>query len=78
MSEIFPVAMAIMNAISYSFAWSRLVIPFGITTLSLVVLTACTGLFMRKKPKLLFGWHKRLAFAAVFAGACHAMLVILF
>ena len=60
------------------FAWSRLIVPFGITTLSLLVLTFLAGWFMRIKRKLLFKWHRRLAIAALVAALCHALLVILF
>ena len=37
-----------------SFAWYRLIVPFWIATLSLLVLTFIAGWFMRLKRKLLF------------------------
>ena len=61
-----------------SFAWYRLIVPFGIATLSLLVLTFLAGWFMRLKRKLLFKWHRRLAIATFIAALCHLLLVILF
>jgi len=61
-----------------SFAWYRLIVPFGIATLSLLVLTFIAGWFMRLKRKLLFKWHRRLAIATLVAALCHLLLVILF
>ena len=63
---------------TFSFAWYRLIVPFGIATLSLLVLTFLAGWFMRLKRKLLFNWHKRLAIATLIAALCHLLLVILF
>ncbi|NQT84747.1 hypothetical protein HQ563_17145 [bacterium] len=63
---------------AHEFAWSSLIVPLGITTFALVILTGCAGLFMRKKPKLLFKWHKRLAIITIVAAVCHAALVLLF
>lgn len=54
-----------------------LVKPFGATTLTLLILTACTGYFMRKKPKVLHKWHKRLAYTTVAVALSHAVLVLL-
>jgi len=60
------------------FAWPRLIVPFGIGTLSLLVLTFLAGWFMRINRKLLFKWHRRLAIATLAAALCHALLVVLF
>ena len=60
------------------FAWYRLIVPAGIATLSLLVLTFLAGWFMRINRKLLFKWHKRLAIATVVTAVCHALLVIFF
>jgi len=54
-----------------------LVEPFGATTLTLLLCTACSGYFMRKKPKVLFKWHRRLAYTTVVVALCHATLVFL-
>lgn len=61
-----------------SFAWYRLIVPVGIATLSLLVLTFLAGWFMRTNRKLLFKWHKRLAIATIVTAVCHALLVIFF
>jgi len=61
-----------------AFAWYRLIVPVGIATLSLLVLTFLAGWFMRIKRKLLFKWHRRLAIATLIAALCHLLLVILF
>ena len=62
----------------HGFAWHRLIVPFGITTLSLLVLTFLAGWFMRINRKLLFKWHRRIAIATLIAALCHLVLVILF
>ena len=54
-----------------------LVKPFGIATLTLLIATACVGYFMRRKPKVLFKWHKRLAYTTVVMAGSHAVLVFL-
>jgi hypothetical protein len=63
---------------TFNFAWYRLIVPFGIVTLSLLVLTFLAGWFMRLNRKLLFKWHRRLAIATLIAALCHLLLVILF
>lgn len=63
---------------SLSFPWGRLIVPMGITTFSLLVLTFLAGWFMAKKRKLLFRWHRRLAIATLVSATIHALLVILF
>ncbi len=49
----------------------------GLTTLSLLVVTFLCGFFMKKKPKLLHTWHKRLAYVTVIVALCHATFVFL-
>jgi hypothetical protein len=61
-----------------AFAWYRLIVPFGIATISLLVLTFLAGWFMRINRKLLFKWHRRLAIATLVTAVCHALLVIFF
>jgi hypothetical protein len=56
----------------------RFIIPLGITTLSLLLVTACAGYFMPRKRVLLFKWHKRLAVTTVVLALCHATFVLLF
>jgi len=50
----------------------------GIVTISLVILTAAAGLFMRKKPKLLVKWHKRLAVLTILAALLHGAMAYWF
>ena len=59
------------------FGPGQFVEPLGLTTLSLLVVTFCLGFFMKKKPKLLFKWHRRLAYVTIIAAASHATLVML-
>ena len=54
-----------------------LVEPMGITTLSLLVVTACFGFFRKKSPRILLAWHKRLAVLTIISAVCHATLVFL-
>ena len=54
-----------------------LVEPMGITTLSLLVVTACLGFFRKKSPRILLAWHKRLAVLTIISAAGHATLVFL-
>jgi YHS domain-containing protein len=51
--------------------------PLGILTLSLLILTASAGLFMKKSPRVLLKCHKALAAATVTSALCHALLVML-
>lgn len=59
------------------FRLGHLVEPFGVATLSLLFVTFCLGFFMKKKPKVLHKWHKRLAYVTVLVAGCHATLVML-
>ena len=54
----------------------RFVIPAGITVLSLLIITAVTGLLVRRRLAL-FKWHKALAAATVLAALCHGTLAFL-
>lgn len=56
---------------------ARFIEPLGITTLTLLMLTFLAGIFRRKAPKLLFTWHKRLAFATVISAIAHAIMVFI-
>lgn len=60
-----------------SFKWYSLVKPIGIATLVLLLITASAGFFMRKRPRFLHKWHKRLAAITILAAFCHALLVFL-
>jgi len=56
---------------------ASLIEPLGITTLTLLLLTAGAGLLRRKSPRLLLKLHKALALLTVLAGLSHATLVFL-
>ncbi len=55
----------------------RLIKPMGITTLSLLVLTAAGRLFRKKVPKFLVMWHKRLGIITLVSAFIHATLVLI-
>jgi YHS domain-containing protein len=55
----------------------QLVEPFGLATLSLLILTFCFGYFMSKNRRLLFKWHRRLAYVTIVVALCHATLVLI-
>jgi len=55
----------------------ELVEAFGLTTLSLLIVTFCFGFFMKRKPKVLHRWHRRLAYVTIVVALCHATLVML-
>ena len=55
----------------------RLIKPMGITTLSLLVLTAVGRLFRKKVPKFLIRWHKRLGIITLVSALIHATLVLI-
>ena len=50
---------------------------FGLVTFSLLFVTFCFGFFMKKNPKTLLKWHKRLAYVTIIVASCHATLVML-
>jgi hypothetical protein len=54
-----------------------LIRPAGILTFSLLVLTVTVGLLRRKRPKLLFKWHKRLGIATLVAAALHLLVILM-
>ena len=56
---------------------ARLIKPMGITTLSLLVLTAGGRLFRKKVPKFLINWHKRLGIITLVSALIHATLVLI-
>jgi YHS domain-containing protein len=55
----------------------RFIKPMGITTLSLLVLTAAGRLFRTKVPKLLVRRHKLLGIITVISALTHATLVLI-
>ncbi|HEW79718.1 MAG TPA: hypothetical protein ENH34_07140 [Phycisphaerales bacterium] len=62
--------------------WSELTLakfikPMGIITLSLLTLTVMAGLFRRKMPKFLLGWHKRLGITTLASAIIHLILVLI-
>ena len=61
----------------HDFEWHEVVEVLGITTFTLLVLTACAGYFMPRKRKVLFKWHKRLAVMTLIAAMLHGILVLL-
>ena len=60
------------------FAMWRLIKPVGIVTIILLLMTASCGYFMPKNRKLLYRWHRRLAYATVIFAICHAALILFF
>jgi YHS domain-containing protein len=59
------------------FNLAQLVEPFGLATLSLLIVTFCFGFFMKKNPKVLHPWHRRLGYVTIVVALCHATLVLL-
>ncbi len=55
----------------------RFIKPMGITTLSLLVLTAAGRLFRTKVPQFLVRWHRRLGIITVISALTHATLVLI-
>ena len=55
----------------------RLIVPMGITTLSLVAVTVILSIFKRLNVRLMMKWHKRTGIAALISGAIHAILVLI-
>lgn len=53
-----------------------LIVPLGITTLTLVSLTVILGLSRRLKPRPILKVHKLCGLLALLAGATHATLVL--
>ncbi len=61
----------------HSLELDKLIKPMGITTLSLLVLTAAGRLFRKKVPKFLLRWHKRLGIITLISASIHAILVLI-
>lgn len=55
----------------------KLIVPMGITTLSLLVLTAAGRLFRKAVPEVLVRWHKRLGIITLVSAFIHAILVLI-
>ena len=55
----------------------RLIKPMGITTVSLLVLTAAGQLFRKKVPQCLVRRHKRLGIITLISASIHASLVLI-
>ncbi len=55
----------------------RLIKPMGITTVSLLVLTAVGRLFRKKVPQFLVRWHKRLGIITLISASIHVTLVLI-
>jgi hypothetical protein len=54
-----------------------LIKPVGIAAFSCLVLTVAAALLRRKKPKLLFKWHKRLGIVTLVLAVTHLILVLI-
>jgi len=54
-----------------------LIKPVGIAAFSCLVLTVAAALLRRKKPKLLFKWHKRLGIVTLVLAVTHLTLVLI-
>jgi YHS domain-containing protein len=61
----------------YELTLAGFIKPVGITTLSLLVLTVAAALLRRRKPKLLFKWHKRLGITTLVSAIIHLILVLI-
>ena len=56
---------------------SKLLVPMGIVTLSLVAVTVFLSIFRRINTRLMMTWHKRTGMTALITGAIHAVLVLI-
>jgi len=54
-----------------------LIKPVGIAAFSCLVLTVAAALLRRRKPKLLFKWHRRLGIVTLVLAATHLILVLI-
>jgi hypothetical protein len=68
--------LAVLSSLIAGIELVDLIIPLGITTLSLVAITVFLGLFMRKSYRLMRKLHLIFAFAALACGVFHASLVL--
>jgi len=55
----------------------KLLAPLGIATFLLLATTVALGVLMPKKRKVLFKWHKILAFTTLAVAATHGILVMI-
>lgn len=61
-----------------AFSWYSLIELLGITALTLLLITAATGLLRRKLGRRFLTVHKILAALTVAVALCHGTLVIVF
>lgn len=54
---------------------NRMIVPMGITTLSLIIVTVFLSVFRRLNLRFMMKWHKRIGIATLLSGAIHAILV---
>lgn len=57
---------------------SSFIEPMGITTLVCLITTFTLGLTMARNRRLLFPWHRRIAYLTLVVALSHATLVLLF
>lgn len=60
------------------FDFSSTIVPLGITTLICLIVTLTLGLIMPKNRKILFSWHKRIAFITLILALMHVFMVLIF
>ncbi len=56
---------------------SKLVVPMGITTISLVIITVFLSLFRRVNVRPMMKWHKRSGIATLIVAVAHAILALI-
>lgn len=56
---------------------AKYIVPAGITTFTVLILTVFTGYFRKLNPKAMFKWHKILGFVVLILAIIHALLVFL-
>jgi len=59
------------------FSLGSLIVPLGIATLVLIILTVLLGVFRRAKPRGMLRWHKITGILALVCGLCHALVIFL-
>ena len=62
----------------HQFDFSTIIVPLGITTLICLIATLTIGLLMPKNRKILFPWHKRMAFMTLILALMHGVMVLIF
>ena len=60
------------------FDFSSIIVPLGITTLICLIATLILGLLMPKNRKILFPWHKGIAFITLILALMHGVMVLIF